>query len=585
MKFSEFSQFLLKLDSTTKRLEMTSILKDLIEKTPTPEVEIALFLSLGTLKAPYEDLKFNLADKQMIKILATLFSKDADKVLELYQKEGDLGNVYLELAQNTDFDKERDNFSIREVYEKLSQIALTSGTGSQEKKATFIIDLLSKVDHLSGKYLIRIILGNLRLGFTELTIIDALSQYLGDKKYKEAIEGAFNRFPNIGLIAHQLKKSGFAGIEDIKITPGVPVQPQKAQRLGSAEEIIDKMGEVWCEYKFDGTRVQLHLDRSQKISTNESLFQNENSYLVKTFTRNLEETTHQYPDIIEDAHIQIDATSVILDGEAIGFNPKTGEYLPFQETIQRKRKHSVAEMVKEIPLKYLVFDLLYLNGEETINLSLLERRKLLNQIIKRGGNIEIYYHVETAQPSQVLDFFHEDKKKNLEGIMVKKPNSKYEAGARAYSWIKFKREDINETADTLDVTIMGYFYGKGDRAGFGIGGFLVGIYDPKIEKFTTISKIGSGLTDEEWVELKKNCDAHQVLEKPKNFEVVKDMEPDVWIDPKLVVVVRADEVTKSPIHTSGVALRFPRLMNFRYDKSPFDTTSLEEIKQIYKLKF
>jgi DNA ligase-1 len=269
---------------------------------------------------------------------------------------------------------------------------------------------------------------------------------------------------------------------------------------------------------------------------------------------------------------------------AIGFNKKTGEFLPFQETIQRKRKHNIKEIAEQIPLKYLVFDILYLNGEETINLPLVERRKLLNQIVKKGGNIEIDSHLETENALDVENFFNEAKHKRLEGIMVKKPDSLYEAGARAFSWIKFKRNENSNVLDTVDVVVMGYFYGKGVRSEFGIGGFLVGIFDLETNSYKSVSKIGSGLTDEEWIKIKKDCDEIQIQEKPKDFDVNKDMYPDIWVKPKIVVTVRADEVSISPIHTAGIALRFPRLISFREDKNPNDTTSIEEIKVIYNLK-
>ena len=578
MNFHKFCQYLDKLDTTSKRLEMTDILSELVSGLSPTEIKNGIYLSLGVLKAPFEDLKFNLADKQMIKILASFSGDSAEKINQLYSTEGDLGSVVFKISKSKDFD-----ISLENVYEKLVEIAEIEGTGSQEKKSSKIISLLSELDPLSNKFIVRIILGNNRLGFTELTVIDGLCKFLGDKKFKERIEDAYNRHPDIGIIAEKIKENGIEGINKIKIKPGVPVLPQKAQRLSTPEEIIEKMGHVWCEYKFDGTRVQLHLDKNKKTKS-ENLFGEKENYLTKTFTRNLEETTHQYPDIIEDAHKQLDVESVILDGEAIGFNKQTGEYLPFQETIQRKRKHNVLEMAKQIPLKYLVFDILFLNGEETLNLTLLERRELLNKIVKKGGNIEIDTHIETSESSEVEDFFNEAKRRKLEGIMVKKPDSKYEAGARAFSWIKFKRNEKDEVADTLDVVVMGYFYGKGVRSEFGIGGFLVGIFDSETNTYKTISKIGSGLTDEEWVKIKQDCDKIQVHEKPKDYEVEKDMNPDIWVKPQIVVTVRADEISKSPIHTVGLALRFPRLMNFRDDKAPTDTTSLEEIKDIYHLK-
>lgn len=579
MKFAEFAIYLDKLDQTSKRLEMTDILASLIKDLNENEIKKGIYLSLGTLKAPFEDLKFNFADKQMVKTLATYSGKEMEEINSLYSKEGDLGSVGFLISQEI----KNPHLSLLEVYEKLEEIALIEGTGSQEKKSQKIISLLQNLDPLSIKFAIRIILGNNRLGFTELTVVDAICKFLNDKSLKTQVEDAYNRYPDLGDITEKIKENGILGIKKIKIKPGVPILPQKAQRLNTPEEIIEKMGKVWCEYKFDGTRVQLHLDKTNQ-KTSSDLFGEKTKFLVKTFTRNLEETTHQYPDIIEDAINQLDVESVILDGEAIGFNKETGEYLPFQETIQRKRKHNVLEMAKQIPLKYLVFDILYLNGEETINLPLLERRKLLNKIVKKGGNIEIDSHLETEEVLEVENFFNEAKHKRLEGIMVKKPDSLYEAGARAFSWIKFKRNENTDVLDTVDVAVLGYFYGKGVRSEFGIGGFLVGVYDEETNSFKSVSKIGSGLTDEEWVKIKKDCDEIQLHEKPKDYDVNKDMYPDIWVKPKIVVTVRADEVSVSPIHTAGIALRFPRLISFRNDKTPFDTTSIKEIKVIYNLK-
>ena len=331
MKLDNFINFLVSLDSTTKRLEMTEILNQMISHTPGKDIRRAIYLSLGSLRAPFEDLKFNFAEKQMMKTLAVLYQKDLSEIQDLYSKKGDLGTVAGEICENT---KESD-LTLKETYETLIKIAEIEGTGSQEKKSNEIVTLLQKVNSNSVKYIVRIILSNNRLGFTELTIIDALAKFLGEKKLKEEIEASYNRFPDIGLITELIKEKGIDGIKDIKMKPGVPILPQKAQRLGSAEEIIEKMGQVWCEYKFDGTRVQLHFDKTQRTENKEDLFEKQEKFLIKTYTRNLEETTHQYPDIAEEAIKQIDAESVILDGEAIGFNQKTGEYLPFQETIQR----------------------------------------------------------------------------------------------------------------------------------------------------------------------------------------------------------------------------------------------------------
>lgn len=585
MKFERFCEFLDQLDNTTKRLEMTRILSDLLSEISVTDSKIGTYLALGILRAPFEDLKFNFADKQMIKTLSIWSGESSEEINKKYSELGDLGSVAEYLYKNIEAQKHsKTKIELKELYEDLTDIALIEGTGSQEKKSQKIISLAGRLNsHLEIKFTVRIILGNLRLGFTELTIIDALCSMLGNKSFKTQIESTYNKFPDIGEITERIKNDGIEGIEKIKMKPGVPIEPQKAQRLATAKEIIEKMNYVWCEYKFDGTRVQLHFDKSQKTSS-ENLFEKETKFLIKTYTRNLEESTHQYPDLIEGAFSQIDADSVILDGEAIGFNKETGEFLPFQETIQRKRKHNVSEFSKQIPLKYLVFDILYLNGKEVVKLPLIERRNLLNTVIKKGHVIEIDSHLETSSEEEVSKFFKEAKEKGLEGIMVKKPDSTYEAGARAFSWIKFKREEDSEVLDTVDVVVMGYFFGKGVRSDFGIGGFLVGVFNPETETYQTISKIGSGLSDEEWVKIKEDCDNLKVSISPKEYEVAKELSPDVWVKPKLVVTVRADEVSISPNHTSKIALRFPRLISFRYDKSPTDTTSIVEIKDIYNLK-
>ena len=585
MKFERFCEFLDQLDNTSKRLEMTRILSDLLSEISVSDSKIGTYLALGILRAPFEDLKFNFADKQMIKTLSIWSGESSEEINKKYSELGDLGSVAEYLYKNIEAQKHsKTKIELKELYEDLTDIALIEGTGSQEKKSQKIISLAGKLNsHLEIKFTVRIILGNLRLGFTELTIIDALCSILGNKSFKTQIESTYNKFPDIGEITERIKNDGIEGIEKIKMKPGVPIEPQKAQRLATAKEIIEKMNHVWCEYKFDGTRVQLHFDKSQKTSS-ENLFEKETKFLVKTYTRNLEESTHQYPDLIEGAISQIDADSVILDGEAIGFNKETGEFLPFQETIQRKRKHNVSEISKQIPLKYLVFDILYLNGKEVVKLPLIERRNLLNTVIKKGHVIEIDSYLETSSEEEVSKFFKEAKEKGLEGIMVKKPDSTYEAGARAFSWIKFKREEDSEVLDTIDVVVMGYFFGKGVRSDFGIGGFLVGVFNPETETYQTISKIGSGLSDEEWVKIKEDCDNLKVSISPKEYEVAKELSPDVWVKPKLVVTVRADEVSISPNHTSKIALRFPRLISFRYDKSPTDTTSISEIKDIYNLK-
>ncbi|PJA87301.1 MAG: hypothetical protein CO141_00165 [Candidatus Moranbacteria bacterium CG_4_9_14_3_um_filter_42_9] len=578
----------MKLESTPKRLEITAILAELIEKLDQTEIRCATHLILGQLKAPFENLRFNIAEKLMIKILENAYSTPqkivSDKdVTNLYNKAGDLGNVAFGLADTTKTGK----LSITQVYERLCEIAKIEGNGSVDTKIKKTATLLRELDPLSAKYATRIILGITRLGFTELTFVDALSLYLKDKKLGTQIENVYYTYPEIGLIAEKIKKSGIKGISKILIETGVPILSQKAQRVSDAEEAIEKMGKVWAEYKFDGTRVQLHFDKHKPISHKNSdqteLFNDKDaSYLVKTFTRNLEETTHQYPDIVQAAKQQINAQSAILDGEAIGYDKKTGTFLPFQETMQRKRKYDIGDTAKNVPLKYFVFDILLLDGKPLVNLPLRERKSLLKKTIKPGDTILIDDYLETDNAEKLHEYYTEAKGKSLEGLVVKRPGDAYQAGARSYSWVKLKKAGEKLLEDSVDCVVLGYYAGRGERSKFGIGGFLVGVYDKKSDSFKTVTKVGTGLTDEDWDYLKKMCDKVKINTIPTNVAMDKIYMPDVLVKPSIVVELIADEISDSPSHTAGYALRFPRLVKFRDDKSPSEITTVDEIKTMYR---
>ena len=592
MTFSNFSKYLKRLEETTKRLEMTDILTELISELEVEEIDKALYLASGYIEAPFEGIKFNIAEKMVLKIIEQTFStpKKPDiknAIQEIYTKTGDLGDVVLELKK---LKKDYKNPSISEVYSKLYEISQIEGTGSQELKIEKVSALIKEVDPLSAKHITRIILGTMRLGFTELTIIVALANFLKDKSLSKKIEGKYNIHPDIGLIAKNLKEKGIKGIDYIDMEIGVPILSQKAQRVSGMKEIMERIKKVWAEFKFDGTRVQLHFAKEGHYQTKKkvanksqsNLFEkNEDKFLIKTFTRNLEETTHQYPDIIEGAKKQIKADSVILDGEGIGYNKETGEFLPFQETMQRKRKYNIAETAKNIPFKYFVFDILYLDGKSVIEKPLSERRELLTEIIEPGDVIEVDEYLETEEFEELEEYFELAKSQGLEGLVVKTPGDPYQAGARSYSWIKYKTADQKLLSDTVDCVVLGYYHGKGVRSKFGIGGFLVGVYDKDSNVFKTLSKIGTGLTEENLIYLKKECDKIKIKEKPKNVVMDKIFKPDVFVEPKIVVEIGADEISVSPSHTAGYALRFPRLIKFREDKKPEDSTTVKEIENIH----
>jgi len=369
--------------------------------------------------------------------------------------------------------------------------------------------------------------------------------------------------------------------------------------MSSGADIIEKIGKCAVEPKYDGFRVQVHLSRIKK---QESRSKDEKREFIRLFSRNLEDVTHMYPDIVEGIKKQIEVKEAIFEGEAIAYNPKTGEYLPFQETVQRKRKYNIEAKAKEIPLRLFAFDLLFVNGENLLHCPYTQRRKKLEELIKKGDGILIASETVVDDPQKLEVIFQDAVTRGLEGVMAKKLAGTYRAGARDFNWIKYKRSYAGKLNDTIDAVVMGYDLGQGKRSGFGIGDFLIGVLDEKKDKFVTVAKIGTGLTDEEWRELKVKSSKFKVAKKPNNYEVDKAMDCDGWMTPKIVVEVRADEITRSPVHTAGrvmgpsksgsaqevkeagFALRFPRLERFRDDKDPQDATTLTEIKRMFQLQ-
>jgi DNA ligase-1 len=311
---------------------------------------------------------------------------------------------------------------------------------------------------------------------------------------------------------------------------------------------------------------------------------------VEIFSRNLERTTAMFPDVVENVKTQIKANDAIFEGEALAINEETGELYPFQVTVQRKRKHGVAEMMKEYPLVLYCFDLLYADGVDYTNEAYEKRRKELERLVKPGGRIKLAEQIITDDPKEIERFFERSVTEGLEGIVAKKLDAPYQAGARGFHWIKLKRSYKGELSDTVDLVIIGYFRGRGMRAKFGIGAVLGAVYDDRSDTFKTLAKIGSGLTEENWVKIREMLDEVKTLHRPARVDSL--IEPDVWVEPTYVFTVLADEITKSPIHTAGkgddepgYALRFPRIVGWvRDDKKPEDANTVKEIISMFEMQ-
>lgn len=571
MSFKDLAEYFEKLEETSSRLSLIDILSELYKKVDAKDIAKVSYLIQGRVAPFYEPIEIGMAEKSVAKAIARAYDTPLEEVTKDYGKMGDLGKVALKLGEKH---KSKD-LSIDEVFDKLTEIANTSGDGTVEKKISTLSGLLEKMSGIEAKHLVRIPIGTSRLGIGDPTVLDAFAQSkLGDKKQRNLLEGAYNRVSDLGLIGETLWKGGLKAVENLEVTVGRPIRSQLAERLPNPEAILQKFGEsAHVQYKYDGFRVQIHKDGDK----------------VRLFSRNLEETTPMFPDIVEGVKKQVKAKSVILDSEALAFNPESEEFLPFQETTKRRRKYGIEEAAKTLPLKAMVFDIMYLNGKSLMDQPVKDRVKKLEEVIHHGDEVLVPQPGEiTGDVKRIQELFDDSLTKGLEGLIVKKPDSLYEAGARNFNWVKQKRHSAGELKDTVDCVILGYIYGRGKRAEFGAGALLVGVYDKENDEFVTVSKIGTGLSDIEWREVHKRADKIRVEHKPARVNAI--MQPSVWIKPEIVIEVLADEITKSPNHTAGrnsgdtgYALRFPRLVRFREaDKKPEDATTVKELIEMYK---
>ncbi len=571
MKFSELTNYFEKLEKTSSRLSLIEILSELLKKTPAREIDKIAYLIQGRLVPFFVPLEMGMAEKTVAKAIAQAFGVTPQEVTKEFNKLGDMGLAASQFAKKA----KNGNISVLEVHKTLTEIANTKGNGTVEKRQKLLADLLSKMDLISAKHLVRIPLGNVRLGIGDPTVLDALATAkLGDKTKRKLLEGAYNKTSDLGLIAKTLWEKGLNGVEKLDVRVGSPIRSELCERLPSPEKVIEKMGEVDAQYKFDGFRVQLHKDGEN----------------IRIFSRNLEEMTHMFPELIQATLTQVKAKTIILDGEALAYNPQSEEFLPFQETTKRRRKHGIEEMAVKLPLKAFIFDILYKDGESLIDKPLSQRMEILSKTIEEDGVLIKSKNQVISDPKPLSIMLEDAISKGLEGVVVKKLESPYEAGARNFNWVKLKRHSSGELNDTIDCVILGYITGRGKRIAFGAGALLVGLYDKKTDEFVTVSKIGTGLTDEEWREVHRRADRIKVDNKPARVNSL--IMPSVWIKPEIVIEVLADEITRSPIHTAGktdtepgYALRFPRLVSFRSsDKKAEDATTVDELIEMYNLQ-
>jgi len=564
------------MEGTTKRLELTRLLVELFQKTSPELISKMVYLIQGKLRPDFEGIELGVAEKLAVRAIAKSSGIPIKKVDETYKKSGDLGNaatIILERKKQTTFVKE--SITVHRVYETLYKIATLEGARSQDMKMKYISSLLNDATPLESRFIIKILLGTLRLGIAENTVMDALATaFTGTKENRKILEDAYNVSSDLGKVAESVATKGEMGAKEFQVTLFNPIRPMLADRVKSEKEAIKKLGDKFAaEYKLDGERVQVHLKGDEVI----------------LFSRSLENITSYYPDIVENIPKSIKTKEAILEAEAVAISYDSGEFLPFQELMHRRRKYGIEKAVMKYPITVNFFDVLYIDGKSCLNLVYAERRKILEEIIQEDDFSKRVPMTVVQHQNEIEDFFENSINSGCEGLMLKMLDAPYQAGARGNLWLKLKREYRNELGDSLDLVVIGAFFGRGRRTGR-YGTLLLATYDNENDTFPSICKVGTGFTDEDLDQFYQLLSDKVILKK--NPRIESEMKPDVWFEPELVIEIVASEITLSPIHrtamnvirkNSGLALRFPKYTGkIRQEKGPEDASTTQEAITLYR---
>lgn len=617
MDYARLVTYFDRLEATTKRLELTAILVEMLEALDAEELEPAIRLLQGKVRPDWEGVELGLAEKMVLRAVAAAVKGPSGKlddalakVTKTYHHEGDLGEATRVLMdgattqQATLFGPEP--LSIHDAYNRLLAIAKVEGAGSQDKKLTLLGKLLSDASGDEAKFLIRTVAGRLRLGVADLTFLDALAAWhLGrgvrsvtemedaerteQEDARNRLERGFDVTSDLATVAAQLASGGLEAVDALHVTHGVPLRPMAAERLKTVEDILEKHGNSAVEYKYDGLRLQCHVTPDD----------------VRLFSRRMEELTGQFPDVQQFLKTALKGKTCIVEGEVLAVDLDTGRLRPFQEISRRRgRKTGLGEdarkeaafgeaaaaatMMDEIPVAVFLFDCMAVDGASTMHEPYAERRARIEDLFELGERVQLATMKLCDDAASVEAFFQQAVQDGAEGIMCKAPSAPYKAGNRGFDWIKYKTDYTADLVDTMDLVAIGAFYGRGRRAGW-YGALLMAARDEDTGRFASVCKLGTGFDDATLIGLKDHFAAHVSQEQPP--EVDSDMIPDVWFAPAIVMEVQAAEITLSPIHKaawntyradSGLAARFPRFTRWREDKAADQATTVAELGSMYE---
>ena len=567
------------MEKTTSRLELTDHLVLILKKTPTDMLDKIVYLIQGKLGPDYQSSELGIAEKLIIKSLSLVSGNSLNEIKKKYSEIGDLGEVaYCILTNKIQTTLISGLLTIENLFNTLLKIARVSGIGSLDNKLRFIVSLLNNSSNLEAKFIVKLILGNLRLGIADFTLLDAIAlTFTGDKNNRQILETAYNVSSDLGKIALILSRGSIEDIRSISISLFIPIRPMLAERVSNPSEALEKInGDALAEFKIDGERIQIHKKGKR----------------TELFTRSLENVTSNFPDLIK-AFDNIETKDLIAEGEVVAINPENNKYLPFQSLMRRRRKYNIQEITAAYPVILNLFDLLYYDGSDMTHVPLLERRKLLANIFGRqqkSDKVKLIDQIKVSRIEEMENYTKKALKNGCEGIMIKNPSSQYRAGAREWAWMKLKKEYSGEVTDSVDLVVVGALHGKGRRVGK-YGALLLATYDAERDVFCTICKVGTGFTDNVLLTITDKLNKHAIKHKHPRVES-GNTKMDTWFEPKIVLEIISPEITLSPVYTTainkikseyGLALRFPKFTGkIRDDKSAEDATTAKEIFKIYK---
>ncbi len=575
MRYGVLADTYEKLESTTKRLEMTDLLVALFREVPKDEIDRVVYLTQGRIYPDYAGVELGLAEKLAIRAVATASGQSDESIEAAWKSSGDLGLVAeTHLAQKRQVTLTSEPLTVSKVHEHLKDIATASGSGSQERKIRLLAELLMDATPKEARYVTRTVVGKMRLGVADMTMIDALAASYASKEERHRVERAYNVSSDLGEVARALAEGGLTGVDRIHLRLFRPIRSMLAERLPTLQEIMERLGKCALEYKYDGLRCQAHISEHK----------------IQLFSRELENITGQFPEIVEGLSTAIRGKDIIVEGEAVPIDANTGEFLPFQEVSRRRgRKTDVERMAQEFPVTLFTFDCLMKDGEDLTRQTYVRRREILDALFRESEHVKFATNRITADVTVAEAFFDQALQAGCEGLMAKSLASTYDAGARGFQWIKFKKEYSTELSDTIDLVAVGAFAGRGKRAGT-YGALLMAAYDAEADVFRTTCKLGTGFDDETLFTLEDRFKG--VTIPHRHARVDSQLTPDVWFEPRHVLEVKGAEITVSPVHTcardvirkgAGLAVRFPRFTGrWRDDKKPEDATSQRELLEMYR---